>query len=136
MVLGYWWKPAREGRMRTGDRFFVDNDGYYYYCGRGDDLFKVSGRWVAPGEVEETLLMHPAVWECAVVEGHDEDGLAQPVAFVVPNVGHPPSRELGAQLMEFVKREIAPYKYPRQIEFVESLPRGPSGRILRWRLRH
>jgi benzoate-CoA ligase len=124
-----------EGWVRTGDRFFADEDGYYYYCGRADDLFKVSGRWVAPDEVERTLLMHPAVWECAVVEGHDEDGLAQPVAFVVPNVGHAPTAELGSQLMEFVKREIAPYKYPRQIEFVESLPRGQSGRILRWRLR-
>ena len=95
----------------------------------------MSGRWVSPDEVERTLLGHPAVWECAVVEGHDEDGLARPVAFVVPNVGHPPSAELGQQLMEFVKREIAPYKYPREVEFVERLPKSASGQVLRWRLR-
>ncbi len=124
-----------DGWVRPGDRFFVDADGYYFHCGRADDLFKVSGRWVSPDEVERTLLGHPAVWECAVVEGHDEDGLARPVAFVVPNVGHPPSAELGQQLMEFVKREIAPYKYPREVEFVERLPKSASGQVLRWRLR-
>ncbi len=95
----------------------------------------MSGRWVAPDEVERALLMHPAVWECAVVEGYDEDGLAQPVAFVVPNVGHPPSPALAAQLMQFVKHEIAPYKYPREVEFVERLPRGPEGQLQRWRLK-
>ncbi len=123
-----------DGWVRPGDRFFIDGDGYYYHCGRADDLFKVSGRWVAPEEVERTLLAHPAVWECAVVEGHDEDGLARPVAFVVPNVGHSPSRELAIALMEFVKKEIAPYKYPREVEFVDTLPKSATGRILRWRL--
>ena len=126
---------ARIGWLRTGDRFFVDHDGYYFYCGRADDLFKVSGRWVAPSEVEETLLRHPAVWECAVVEGHDEDGLAHPVAYVVPNVGHEPSEHLGTDLMIFVKKEIAPYKYPRQVIFVDGLPRGDDGKLQRWRLR-
>jgi benzoate-CoA ligase family protein len=132
---GYWGQAAREGWLRTGDKFFVDDDGYYFYCGRGDDLFKVSGRWVAPGEIEETLLRHPAVWECAVVEGHDEDGLAQPVAYVVPNVGHDPSEHLATDLQIFVKKEIAPYKYPRQVLFVETLPKGKDGRVQRWKLR-
>jgi benzoate-CoA ligase len=124
-----------EGWVRPGDRFFVDTDGYYFYCGRADDLFKVSGRWVAPDEVERTLLTHPAVWECAVVEGHDDLGLPRPVAFVVPNIGHAPSEALAIQLMEFVKNEIAPYKYPREVAFVESLPKSAAGRVLRWRLR-
>ena len=140
VARGYWGHPPggdaafHDGWIRPGDRCFADKDGYYFHCGRADDLFKVSGRWVSPEEVERTLLGHPAVWECAVVEGHDEDGLARPVAFVVPNVGHPASSELADQLMAFVKREIAPYKYPREIEFVESLPKGASGQILRWRL--
>ncbi|HZS37992.1 MAG TPA: benzoate-CoA ligase family protein [Polyangia bacterium] len=124
-----------DGWVRPGDRFLVDADGFFYYCGRADDLFKVSGRWVSPDEVERTLLLHPAVWECAVVEGHDEDGLARPVAFVVPNVGHAASAELAKTLMDFVKREIAPYKYPREVEFVDRLPRSPDGKVLRWRLR-
>jgi benzoate-CoA ligase family protein len=135
LASGYWGQPPRDGWLRTGDRFFTDADGYYYYCGRADDLFKVSGRWVAPGEIEETLLRHPAVWECAVVEGHDEDGLAQPVAYVVPNVGHDPTEHLATDLMIFVKKEIAPYKYPRQVLFVEGLPKGDDGKLQRWRLR-
>lgn len=139
VARGYFGRAAHpafhDGWVRLGDRFFVDDDGFYYHCGRADDLFKVSGRWVAPEEVEQTLLAHPAVWECAVVEGHDEDGLARPVAFVVPNVGRPPTEELAVQLMEFVKREIAPYKYPREIVFVDGLPKDAGGRVQRWRLR-
>jgi acyl-coenzyme A synthetase/AMP-(fatty) acid ligase len=75
------------------------------------------------------------VWECAVVEGQDEDGLPRPHAFVVPNVGHTPTPTLSLALMEYVKAEIAPHKYPRAIEFVDSLPKGEGGRIQRWRLR-
>jgi benzoate-CoA ligase len=140
VARGYFRDPGghgafHDGWVRPGDRFLFDGDGFFYYCGRADDLFKVSGRWVSPEEVERTLLLHPAVWECAVVEGHDEDGLARPVAFVVPNVGHTASAELAKTLMEFVKREIAPYKYPREVEFVDRLPRGADGKVLRWRLR-
>jgi benzoate-CoA ligase family protein len=123
------------GWVRPGDRFLQDRDGHYYHCGRDDDLFKVSGRWVSPDEVERTLLGHPAVWECAVVEGEDEDGLPRPHAFVVPNVGHEPSAGLRTALMEYVKAEIAPYKYPRAIDFVDALPKGEGGRVQRWRLR-
>jgi acyl-coenzyme A synthetase/AMP-(fatty) acid ligase len=133
----YWSGPelAAAGWWRSGDRFFVDSDGYFFYCGRSDDLFKVSGRWVSPDEVERTLLSHPAVWECAVVEGHDEEGFSQPVAYVVPNVGQAPSEALAEQLTDFVKREIAPYKFPRRVEFVDSLPKDRAGRVQRWRLR-
>ena len=125
----------RDGWLRTGDRFFRDADGWYYHCGRTDDLFKVGGKWVSPTEVEKTLLAHPAVWECAVVGQEDGDGLTVPVAYVVTNVGHEPTHELGRELMEFVKREIAPYKYPRRLEFVASLPKNTQGKVLRWRLR-
>jgi benzoate-CoA ligase family protein len=143
VASGYWNRAPEQGEfpafhdgwVRPGDRFFRDGDGYYFHCGRQDDLFKVSGRWVAPGEVERTLLGHPSVWECAVVEGHDEDGLARPVAFVVPNVGHEPTDQLAKDLMEYVKKEIAPWKYPREIAFVTELPKGANGQVLRWRLR-
>lgn len=127
--------PTLPAPLRTGDRFLVDGDGFYFYCGRADDLFKVSGRWVAPGEVERALLLHPAVWECAVVEDRDDDGLPQPHAFVVTNIGHAPTADLAHELMLFVKREIAPYKYPRQISFVDSLPRAADGKVQRWKLR-
>jgi acyl-coenzyme A synthetase/AMP-(fatty) acid ligase len=127
--------PTFDGPLKTGDRFLVDADGYYFYCGRADDLFKVSGRWVAPGEIERALLLHPAVWECAVVEDRDDDGLPLPHAFVVTNVGHSASDELAHELQRFVKGEIAPYKYPRQVSFVDSLPRAPDGKVQRWKLR-
>jgi benzoate-CoA ligase len=127
--------PNFAGALKTGDRFLVDDDGYYFYCGRGDDLFKVSGRWIAPGEVERALLLHPAVWECAVVEDRDDDGLPQPHAFIVANIGHKPSDELAHELMRFVKDEIAPYKYPRLVSFVDALPRAPDGKVQRWKLR-
>ena len=127
--------PTFTGALKPGDRFLVDDDGYYFYCGRADDLFKVSGRWVAPAEVERALLLHPAVWECAVVEDRDDDGLPLPHAFVVANVGHKPSDDLAHELMRFVKDEIAPYKYPRQLSFVDALPRAPDGKVQRWKLR-
>jgi len=123
------------GWLHTGDRFFVDGEGWYYHCGRVDDLFKVSGKWVAPAEVEDTLLQHPAVWEAAVVGAEDADGLTIPVAFVVTNVGYEPNDALGRELMEFVKNEIAPYKYPRRVEFVAELPKSAQGKVQRWRLR-
>ncbi len=123
------------GWLHTGDRFFVDGEGWYYHCGRTDDLFKVSGKWVAPTEVEDTLLAHPAVWEAAVVGQEDADGLTIPVAYVVTNVGHEPTDQLGRELMEFVMSEIAPYKYPRRVEFVAELPKSAQGKVQRWRLR-
>jgi benzoate-CoA ligase len=122
------------GWLRVGDRFFVDDDGFYFHCGRADDLFKVSGRWVAPDEVERTLLTHPAVWECAVIEGHDDDGLPLPVAHVVPNVGITPTDDLAQQLMNYVKQQIAPWKYPRAVVFVGELPKDERGVVQRWRL--
>jgi benzoate-CoA ligase len=141
VASSYWGRAEeskrtfRDGWLRTGDRFFRDADGWFFHCGRVDDLFKVGGKWVAPTEVEQTLLAHPAVWECAVVGQEDTDGLTVPVAYVVTNVGHEPTHELGRELMEFVKREIAPYKYPRRVEFIAELPKNPQGKVLRWRLR-
>ena len=141
-VAGGYWNIVEStgvsfsnGWLRTVDRFLRDGDGYYFHCGRDDDLFKVGGKWVSPTEIERTLLAHGAVWECAVIGVDDENGLTKPVAFVVPNVGHEPSDDLERELIEYVKREIAPYKYPRWIEFVAALPKGPHGKVLRYKLR-
>jgi len=140
VLSGYWnQQPSGEqfddGWFTTRDRFMRDEQGHYYHCGRADDLFKVGGKWVSPTEVERALIAHEAVWECAVIGADDEDGLAKPLAFVVTNVGHEPGDELEQTLREYVKEELAPYKYPRWIEFVSKLPKGPTGKVLRYKLR-
>jgi benzoate-CoA ligase len=140
MASGYWNRSEdtahtfRGPWVRTADRFMQDPDGFFFHCGRSDGYFKVSGRWVSPSEVERSLLRHEAVWECAVVGIDDDQGLTKPLAFVVPNVGHSPSPMLERELIEWVKEELAPYKYPRWIEFIDSLPRGPGGKVLRYKL--
>ena len=123
------------GWLRTGDRGLFDRDGFYFDCGRDDGRFKVSGRWVAPDEVERALTSHAAIWECAVVAEEDSQGLLVPVAYVVLSVGQTPSIALGHELMVFVKGHLTPHKFPRRIEFVDELPRGPAGEVQRWRLR-
>jgi benzoate-CoA ligase len=119
----------------TGDQFHVDDAGYYYYHGRTDDMLKVSGVYVAPVEIEACLLQHEAVAECAVV-GHDAgDGLIKPKAFIVVRPPHPGEEALAQTLKEFVKARLAPYKYPRWIEFTPSLPKNDRGKIDRKQLK-
>jgi benzoate-CoA ligase len=119
----------------TGDQFHVDAEGYYWYHGRTDDMLKVGGVFVAPSEIENCLMQHPAVMECAVV-GHDEgDGLVKPKAFVVTRDGNEPGEVLATEIKQFVKSRIAVYKYPRWIEFVPSLPKNDRGKIDRKLLR-
>jgi acyl-coenzyme A synthetase/AMP-(fatty) acid ligase len=113
----------------------VDRAGFYHHCGRVDDLFKVGGKWVSPTEVERALTAHEAVWEAAVIGADDDEGLIKPLAFVVTNVGHEGGPKLEAELKDYVKNVLAPYKYPRWIEFVDALPRGPGGKMLRYKLR-
>lgn len=124
-----------DGWVRTGERFFLDEDGFYYHVGRADGLFRVADFLVCPLELEQTLLGHPSVWECAAVEELDEDGLPLPKAFVVLNVGSEPSVNLARELIDFVKRQLSPHKCPRAVEFLDHLPRGPDGKVARWRLR-
>jgi benzoate-CoA ligase family protein len=113
----------------TGDQFQVDAEGYYWYHGRTDDMLKVGGIFVAPSEIENCLLQHEAVLECAVI-GHDlGDGLVKPKAFIVPREGQEPAEELAEAIKEFVKSKLALYKYPRWIEFVSSLPKNDRGKI-------
>ncbi len=137
----YWNKPdktthtMRGDWMFTGDRYWQDEQGYYYYDGRSDDMLKVSGQWVSPIEVENTLIEHPAVLESAVVAARDEADLVKPKAFVILQEGFEPGDELERELQDFVKSRIAPFKYPRRIEFVEDLPKTATGKIQRFRLR-
>jgi len=120
---------------RTGDKYVVDAEGYYRYCGRTDDMLKVGGQWVSPFEVESALLGHEAVLEAAVVAAEDEQGLVKPKAFVVPRQGVEPDPALAAALQEFVKDRLAPFKYPRWIEFARDLPKTATGKIQRFKLR-
>jgi benzoate-CoA ligase family protein len=112
----------------TGDQFHVDEEGYYWYHGRTDDMLKVSGVFVAPAEIENCLLQHEAVLECAVV-GHEADGLVKPKAFVVLREGFANGDQLAEEIKQFVKDHIAVYKYPRWVEFVDSLPKNDRGKI-------
>jgi benzoate-CoA ligase len=119
----------------TGDQFHVDAQGYFWYRGRTDEMLKVSGIYVAPTEIESCLMQHEAVLECAVV-GHDAgDHLVKPKAFVVAREGFDAGDDLAAALKEFVKSNLAPYKYPRWIEFVASLPKNDRGKIDRKQLK-
>jgi len=120
---------------RSGDKYTVDADGYYTYGGRSDDMLKVSGIYVSPFEVEAALLTHPDVLEAAVIGIPDEQDLIKPKAYVVPKPGVNASAELGDTLKQHVKDRLAPYKYPRWVEFVGELPKTATGKIQRFKLR-
>ena len=117
---------------RTGDKYSQDRNGRYVYAGRSDDMLKVSGVYVSPFEVEATLMQHPAVLECAVFGKLDVEGLTKTKACVVKKPGHEVSED---ELKAFVKERLAPYKYPRFIEFIAELPKTATGKIQRFRLR-
>jgi 4-hydroxybenzoate-CoA ligase len=125
--LGAW--------LATGDRFYEDTDGYYWYVGRSDDMLKVGGIWVSPVEIENTLTGHEAVRETAVVGHPDRSHLIKPKAFVVLHAGYSPSRQMAEELIAHCARELAPFKRPRWIEFVNELPRTATGKLQRSKLR-
>ena len=126
-LFGHW--------IQTGDKYWQDPDGYYWYAGRADDMLKVGGIWVSPVEVEAALVKHPAVLEAAVVGHEDQDQLVKPRAFVVLKEPETASLTLARELQAFVKARIAPYKYPRWVEFVAELPKTATGKIQRFKLR-
>lgn len=138
---GYWRRPdvtarvLRGGWYYTGDKYRQDEDGYYWCLGRADDLLRVSGHWVSPAEVEEALVSHPAVLEAAVVGKEDDDRLVKPKAYVVLREAAQKSERLADELKAHVKSIIALYKYPRWIEFRDSLPKTATGKIQRFKLR-
>jgi benzoate-CoA ligase len=110
-------------------------NGTYTYSGRSDDMLKVSGQYVSPFEVEATLVQHAAVLEAAVIGVPDAEGLTRAKAFVVLKPGHHAAPALEEELKAFVKTRLAPFKYPRQIEFIAELPKTSTGKIQRFRLR-
>ena len=135
-AIGYWNNREKSvAAFRgpwtyTGDKYYQDQEGYFVCCGRSDDMIKAGGIWVSPAEVEACLVEHPAVLEAAVVGHEDENGLTKPKAFVVRK------RDCSeAELQAHVKSRLAPYKYPRWIEFVDALPKTATGKIQRFRLR-
>jgi benzoate-CoA ligase len=137
----YWNNRARSLATflgpwtRSGDKYTVDRDGYYTYCGRSDDMLKVGGVYVSPFEVEAALATHEAVLEAAVVGHADENELIKPKAFVVLRPGQTAAAALAVELQEHVKARLAPFKYPRWIEFVAELPKTATGKIQRFKLR-
>ncbi len=138
---GYWNQRAKSRRTfvgewtHTGDKFFRDAEGYYHYCGRTDDMFKVSGMWVSPFEVEAALASHEAVLEAAVIGKEDTDGLIKPKAFIVLRNGYAANEGLIETLRVHVKACAGPWKYPRWIDFRPDLPRTATGKIQRFKLR-
>jgi len=137
---GYWNQRAKsratfEGEWtRTGDKYTRDADGRYHYCGRTDDMFKVGGLWLSPFEVESALVSHECVLEAAVVRFEDGDGLTKVKAFVILKEGQDAEGKFEI-LKSHVKDKIGKWKYPRQIEFVDTLPKTATGKIQRFRLR-
>ncbi|MEO7001601.1 MAG: benzoate-CoA ligase family protein [Ktedonobacterales bacterium] len=141
-ACAFYWNKHQRSRTtflgpwtQTGDKYYQDQDGYYWYCGRSDDMLKVSGQWVSPAEVEAALIAHPAVLQAAVVGYEDGEGLTKPYAFIVLKQGEQPGDAMEAALKQHVKTTLLPHKYPRWVEFVAELPMTATGKIQRYRLR-
>jgi len=137
----YWHKRQKSRQtmqgewINTGDKYYVDKDGFYWCAGRADDMLKVGGIWVSPLEVENCLGEHEAVLENAVVGCKDDKGLIKPKAFIVLRNGFEPSDELTQELKRWVQERLAKYKYPRFIEFLPELPKSATGKTQRFKLR-
>ena len=141
-AAAYYWNNREKSRStfvgawtKSGDKYSVDADGFYAYGGRSDDMLKVSGIWVSPAEVEAALVSHEAVLEAAVVGHEDEQKLVKPKAYVVLKPGVSQDEKLRGALQQHVKDKLAPYKYPRWIEFLNELPKTATGKIQRFKLR-
>ena len=138
---GYWnqhekTKETFEGHwFRTGDKYYQDEEGYFWYAGRANDLFKVNGRWLSPAEVESALIAHPAIREAAVVARDDESGLTKTAAYVVVNDEFTASDQLTRELQGWVAERIGAYKRPRWIEYLPELPKTATGKLQRFKLR-
>ena len=141
MAKYYWRNPGKTAEtmlgewVNTGDTYYRDEDGYFFYCGRSDDMLKVGGIWCSPFEIEAALIEHPAVFEAAVVGRPDAEGLIKPEAWLVLGEDARPAESLEADLRAHCKAKLAPYKFPRRFHFVENLPKTATGKIQRFRLR-
>ena len=141
-TCAYYWnqhektKQTIQGEwIRTGDKYHCDEDGFYWYDGRTDDMLKAGGIWVSPIEIERVLIDHDAVQECAVIGRKDNDGLSKPFAYVVVREQVSAGPELAAALQQFVRERLADYKRPRGVAFVAELPKTATGKIQRFKLR-
>jgi len=138
---GYWngqgetEGPFADHWFRTGDRYYQDQDGYFWNAGRTVDTFKVNGRWLNPSEVEGALLAHPSVCQAAVVPREDDVGLTKAAAYVVLAPHVPPSDQLVRELRDLVEQRVGSYKRPKWIEFVSELPKTATGKVQRFKLR-
>ena len=121
--------------LNTGDTYTQDEEGYYVYNGRSDDMLKVGGIWCSPIEIESRLIEHPAVLEVGVVGREDDDGLVKPEAHIILKDHGDAHDDLAAELLEHCKEGLARYKYPRWFNFVEELPKTATGKIQRFKLR-
>ena len=137
----YWNNPDKtaetmvDGWLDTGDTYIQDEDGYFHYCGRNDDMLKVGGIWCSPFEIEAKLIEHPKVLEAAVVGRADDSDLIKPEAFVVLNDLSDAGDATKEELLAHCKDGLAKYKYPRWFNFVEDLPKTATGKIQRFKLR-
>ena len=141
ICTGYWNQHERTKEVfigpwfRTGDKYYQDEEGYFWHAGRSDDLFKVNGRWLSPSEVESALIAHPAVREAAVIGREDGAGLPKPVAYVVVNSEVVAQEQLAVELQEWVAEKIGLYKRPRWIVFLPEIPKTATGKLQRFKLR-
>lgn len=144
-IAAYYWRHHEKTKesmlgewFNTGERYYRDQDGFFFYRGRGDDMMKIEGIWVSPVEVEEALLSHPSVAQAAVVVYKDEHELNRPKAFIVPNQDYTPGWELAHEIQDFLKTGLSPallpYKIPRKIEFIKEMPMSAAGKIQRHKL--
>ena len=135
LAVGYWQEPEktaaafRDGWYVSGDMISFDADGYVTYGGRADDMLKVSGKWLSPKELENCLLEHEAVREAAVVGLRTPEGLVKPGAFVVLDGDRTASDTLAQELQAWARARLEPYKYPRQVTFLDDFPRTHLGKV-------
>lgn len=141
VCAGYWnqhekTKETFQGHwLHTGDKYYRDSDGFFWYVGRSDDMLKVKGMWVSPVEVESALLEHPSVQEAAVIGFSDGNQLVKPAAYVVLKNGGNAGPELAEELKKLISSRLAPHKCPQRIEFITQLPKTATGKIQRYKLR-
>jgi len=137
----YWNNPGKtartliDGWVDTGDVYLRDADGYYVYRGRSDDMLKVGGRWVSPFEIESAIVLHPDVLEAAVIGRADDAGLIKPEAWVVLSARRTACAQVAEEIRAACKQQLAPYKYPHWIQFVDELPKTATGKVQRYKLR-
>jgi 4-hydroxybenzoate-CoA ligase len=142
VAAGYWMQEDKTRNtfrgdwLHSGDKYTCNDSGYYVYSGRNDDMFKVSGQWVSPFEIESTIMQHQSVLEAAVIARKDENDLPKPMAYIVLKEGDVGSQKLEIEIQEYVKQKISLYKYPRWVEFVDTLPKTATGKIQRFKLRN